>query len=218
MQKDTKATKIGNVVNDNKPSLPSWFYQDCSRENIFENHPEALSNLLNGCRQDVYSALSLYQIHVKYATTLIISLLTVVGVVFSILRVTGVNLAMTRTVEIGAVMLMMVAFFIGLVSLLVIARYYNVYISALLYGAQIHFAAGMSGFYWFERIIETLQKEHIKKQKKKQEINKKKFIFIRTWSWKDSHLWYAAFLAILSFICLIVGIVMWTLAPFSSSL
>ena len=89
MQGDAKDTKIGKNAINNESPLPSWFYEKCSR---FENHPDALSNLLNGCIQSVYSALSLYQIHVKYVTTLIISLLTVVGAIFSIINMTNVRI------------------------------------------------------------------------------------------------------------------------------
>lgn len=211
MQDDTNDTKAKDVINDNELSLPQWFHEECSRKDIFES-PRALSFLLNGVRQDVFSALSLYQVHVKYATTLVISLMTVVGVMFSISEVTKGNSDVIRMVEVGAGILTLVACVISLLSSFVITRYYNVYVSALLYGAQIHFAAGMAGAHWFKRTIDLLHKKY----KKKPDISRANFISNRTWSWNDSHFWYVAFLFILSGVCALTTILMWFVAPLSS--
>jgi len=67
---------------ENKEQLPDWFYADCNISNI-EKDTAAFVNLLNSSRRDFYTALSLYQIPVKYSTTLIVSIITVVGVTFS---------------------------------------------------------------------------------------------------------------------------------------
>ena len=211
MQDNVKNIKGKNVVDDNELSLPTWFHKECSRKDLFED-PTALSGLLNGSRQDIYSALSLYQVHVKYATTLIVSLVTFIGVIFSILKVTGVNPDVMRMVGIITGLLMLVGCFLGLLSAFVITLYYKVYVSSLLYGAQIHFAAGMASFHWFMRLIERLQKEYLKKP----DISRAKFISKRTWSWKDSHLWYVVFLLILSVVCASIASFIMIVAPLSS--
>lgn len=211
MQEDAQNIKGKNVVNDDEFALPPWFHEECSRKDIFEKNPMALSILLNGSRQDVYSALSLYQVHLKFATTIAISMLTIVGAIFSILKGTDMSIDL-RIIEIGIGVFMLVACFISLLSVFVITRYYNVYVSALLYGAQVHFAAKMAGFHWFMRIIGLLHKDYMQKP----DISRAKFISKRTWSGNDSHLWYVVLLSILSGAFVLIAFVMWIFAPLSS--
>ena len=161
MQDNAGNTEAQNVVHDSKFLFPSWFHEGCSREDIFfGRQPVALSHLLNGSRRDMYAALSLYQTHVKYASTVVLSLVTVVAAIFSVLKATNHDVG--RTIEVGAGVLLLVACAIGFLFVFVVTRYYNVYVSALLYAAQIHFAAGMAGFRWFERILEDLHREYAK--------------------------------------------------------
>ena len=70
-----------------------------------------------------------------------------------------------RNIELAGAGLMGVAFLIGFFSLYIIKRYHLLYIATLLYATEVHHAAGIIGFRWFEDMIELLGEEY-KKMKK----------------------------------------------------
>lgn len=192
--------------NQSGNGLPVWFGNSCNIDNV-AGDSQSIVQLLNAVRSEAHSSLSLYQVTVKYATTLILSLITVVGVLFSFVK-SSQNMSPSVLVlaERGGSIVLLIAACIGGVSVLVITRYYNVYVSTLLFAAQLHYAAGLDGYHWFERIIDLLRCAD-------QSITRKEFIGRRTWSKSDSHYWYAVFLGVLSASCLAGSILIWLTHP-----
>ncbi len=214
---NVKDAETGTEAEQTISELPPWFDKGCSRPDIFKSdskNPAALSILLNGVRQDMYTALSLYQVHVKFISTLVISLLTVIGAIFSILKLMEISQPAMRMIEVGTSILLLVAFMIGLLSLIVVTRYYKVYVSALLFAAQMHYEARISGFFWFEKLIELLKKKFLEEGS----ITKEEFIASRTWSRRDTHFWYVIFITLLSIVCVGASIFILINAPFSYNL
>ncbi len=163
--------------------LPNWFRKGCQSDLIFGD-ASALSEYLNGCRQDVYSALSLYQVHVRAVITIMLTLLAALTAIFSLAEgVFGLSSAvLVRTAEVVGAGVLIAVFFVACISHCILGRYYEVYVSALLQATQTHYWAKVAGFWWFERVIEDLRKQP--------DIGKEKYINWRTRSWKDSNRLY----------------------------
>lgn len=196
------------VPSDPQEQLPQWFRDGCDLGKIGTNSV-ALARLLNGSRQDVFSSLSLYQVPVKYASTLVVSIITVVGVVFSFVQSTQFDSPeIVKFVESSGAALLVIASVMGAFSAFVITRYYNVYVSALLFTAQLHCGAKMRGFHWLERLIEFLQDQG-------NDISRQQFISRRTWSRDDSHFWYVVLIVALSVLSLAAAVGIWVVKPIS---
>lgn len=207
MGNDTTSEKESRA-SDSQGDLPQWFREGCHLGNMGED-PVALARLLNGSRQDVFSALSLYQVPVKYVTTLVLSLITVVGVVFSFVKSTQfASPEIVKLVESSGAGLLVIASITGGLSAFVITRYYNVYVSALLFAAQLHCGAGIRSFHWLERLIHLLEDQANK-------ISRQQFISQRTWSRDDSHFWYVVFIVALSVLSMGAAVVIWVVNPIS---
>jgi len=188
--------------------LPQWFHKGCDLRNIGTD-PVALARLLNGSRQDAFSSLSLYQVPVRYVTTLLFSIITVVGVVFSFVMSTGFDSPeIMKFVESSGAGLLVMASLMGAFAAFVITRYYHVYVSALLFAAQLHCGAKIRGHHWLERLIELLQDQG-------NNISRQQFISRRTWSRGDSHFWYVAFIVLLSVLSLAAAVGIWVVKPIS---
>lgn len=186
--------------------LPDWFKDGCYNEKIF-NDGRALSIHLNGHRQDIFSALLLFHTHVKFVITLMLTFITALFAIFSIvLRDTQSNDILIRNIEILGGWILVVLFLIALISHFILLRYYDVYISALIQATQVHYWGKVSGFRWFERIIEDLKDKN---------IDKKKYIDIRRRSLKDSYVYYMAIVWIIGILALLGVIILWVYKPLS---
>lgn len=193
-----------------EPELPSWFSQGCLTEDISKDR-RALSQYLNACRQMIYSAASLYHDHIKYATTVLVSLITAMIAIFSFLKL-EVASGIVRLIELAGAGLMVVAGFIGIFSLYIIIRYHLLYTATLLYATEVHYAVGITGFRWFEDIIERLKKKYTKNKR----IRRKEFIISRSLGLKYGHFWYCILIGVLILLCFLAAFCLWFYAPFSS--
>ena len=194
-----------------KHDLPPWFSQRCLTEDIFKDQ-QALSQYLNGCRQMIFSAASLYHDHIKYATTVLVSLLTATIAIFSFLIQNEVAPDIVRIIELAGAMLMFTAAGIGSLSLYIIIRYHLLYIATLLYATEVHYVVGITGFGWFEDIIELLRDKY----EENEEISREEFIRSRSRSHKYAHLWYCILIGVLIGLCLFAAFYLWCNAPFSN--
>lgn len=195
-----------NITHD----LPPWFSQRCLTEGIFKDQ-QALSQYLNGCRQMIFSAATLYHDHIKYATTVLVSLLTATIAIFSFLIQNEVASGIVRIIELAGAVLMFTAAGIGSLSLYIIIGYPLLYIATLLYATEVHYVVGITGFGWFEDIIERL-----KKKSKNKKISKNRFIISRSFGLKYGHLWYCILIGVLIGLCLFAAFYLWSNAPFSN--
>jgi hypothetical protein len=201
----------GKDAKNTKDKLPSWFTHCCLPKDIsFKD--TALLQYLNTCRQVIYPAASLYHDHIKYVSTVLVALLTAMIAIFSFLKIAGVTPGFVRNIELAGAGLMGVAFLIGVFSLYIIMRYHLLYIATLLYATEVHYAAGIIGFRWFEDMIELLGEEY----KKNEKISREEFIRSRSWGRKYGHFWYCILIGVLISVCLAAGILLLFCAPFSS--
>jgi hypothetical protein len=188
--------------------LPEWFKWGCYSKHIFSD-PRALSAYLNGLRQDVYSALSLFQVHVRSILTIMLALLAALTAIFSLAsRATELDFELLQFVEITGGVILILLFVIAGISHKILARYYGVYVSALLQASQAHYWGDIGGFWWFERIIRSLGN--------REGINKKDYIKERIWSKKDSNFWYVSLVWFLGTLGLASGIFILVCKPLSS--
>ena len=186
-----------------KHDLPPWFSKGCLTEDIFKDQ-QALSQYLNGCRQMIFSAASLYHDHIKYATTVLVSLLTATIAIFSFLIQNEVAPGIVRIIELAGAVLMFTAAGIGSLSLYIIIRYHLLYIATLLYATEVHHAVGITGFGWFKDIIELLGNKYEKNEK----ISREEFIQSRSRSPKYGHFWYLILIVSLTLLCFIAAILL----------
>ncbi|MCK4733678.1 MAG: hypothetical protein KAT65_14585 [Methanophagales archaeon] len=222
MRKNTYSDKKAGVDDRNgkdavniEPKFPSWFSKKCLTDDISET-PQALSQYLNACRQGIYSAASLYHDQIKYTTTVLVALITAMIAIFSFLKVAGVTSSIVRNIELAGAVLMVVAVIIGSFSLKIIGRYHKLYIATLLYATEVHHFVEITGFQWFEEIIEHLRKEYRKNILKNKEISREDFIQSRSRNRKYGHFWYIKLIWCLILLCGAAAILLVFCAPFSS--
>ena len=188
--------------------LPGWFKWGCYSKYIFGD-PRALSEHLNGLRQDMYSALTLFQVHVRSILTIMLTLLAALTAIFSLAsRATELSSELLRFVEITGGVILILLFVIACISHKILTRYYGVYVSALLQASQAHYWADIGGFWWFERIVRSLGN--------RKNINKEDYIRERIWSKKDSNFWYVSLVWFLGILGLAGGIFILVCKPLSS--
>ena len=185
--------------------LPTWFGEGCRNPEIL-GEPRALAIHLSGCRQDVYSALSLYQVHVRGNIAAMLTLGTVITAIFSFIgRSDTINENISELVERMGTALLVLLFPIALLSYRIIRRYYEVYVSALLQSAQEHYWARVAGFWRVEKIIDGLRD--------KTEMTKEQYINQRTQKLKDTFVPYMVFIVDLGLMGLAAGIYLFVESP-----
>jgi len=114
--------------------------------------------------------------------------------------------------------LLTIAAVIGCFSVFVITRYYNVYVSELIAGAQVHFHIGLRSYEWYERLIYELKKANTKHIKQgKGEIHRREFLGQRTRSLNDSHFSYSLIISLIVFVCVAAALWLLFFTPFSST-
>ncbi len=180
--------------------------------------PASIIALLNSAREEVYSALALYQTPVRYVTTLTFSILTVIGLAFSlVLKDADPSISLVKSVEWTTICLLMMTALICLISLRVITRYYELYVSALLYASNLYKATGMEGPYWLERMIVTstriLKAIGVNIANPSGHKLQHSIISRRTWSILDSHFWYSLFFFTIMIICVSSSILIYKYNP-----
>lgn len=111
--------------------------------------------ILNASRSDVFSALELFHAHVKYTISLMLS---VVGGVFAILAFAQRPEAIPMQDEVkilGQATLTLLPF-LGFVSVFITARYYRLYVSAVVFCARLHRKAGVPEHPWLGHLSDKL--------------------------------------------------------------
>lgn len=132
--------------------------------------------------------------------------------IFSFLKIAEVTPGIVRIIELAGAVLMFTAVCIGVLSQRIIGRYHKLYIATLLYATEVHYAVGITGFRWFEDIIELLREKYTKNEK----ISREEFIRSRSRGRKYGHFWYFILIYILILVCGSAGIFLYLCAPFSS--
>lgn len=102
----------------------------------------------------MYSALDLFHTHVRHILSIMFALLTAVFAIlgFTLQDVEGSEENLDSILKIGGAMVLILILPLGAVSILIIGRYYRLYVAALVYAANLHKAEGIDGHQWFREI------------------------------------------------------------------
>lgn len=173
----------------NSQDIPRWL---CWPEEV--DPPE--TSLLNESRKELYEALSLFHSHVKYVIYIMI---TMPAVILAIIRLWPAAQPNMISYVIAAIILVFVLP-IGVVSILVIHKYYQVYVSALVFATRVHIAAGYKQLHpWLERTLKQAQDWKVD--------SSLKFIERRTKSFRDTFMLYSLIIGILAGVSCVSGII-----------
>lgn len=183
MHKDTKFINVD--LNSLEPEdLPDWFKKGCL-DPLLVDSGLAAATYLNGLRQDVYSALSLFQVHVRAVITAMLSMITFLAAALSIFsKLQSGYTVFFVTIAASFILILQLPF--ALYSRSIWKRYYEVYIAALLQATQAHYMANVSGFWWFENTIKSV----VVLKSENPCLTKQQFIMERTKSKRDSYYKY----------------------------
>lgn len=167
---------------------------------VFPNDQEAVSHFLSSTRQEMYHALELFHNHVKYTISLMFTLLTAVFAIFSITGNRGVQTLgpNPQLFQVIAGIILVLLFPLGIISILIIGRYYKLYVGALVFATEAHESVGMVHL-WFRELTDS--KEQLGKN-----YSEDKFVRQRTYGWPHSWILYSILIALISVLGLFVGI------------
>ncbi|UCD13185.1 MAG: hypothetical protein JSW60_06395 [Thermoplasmatales archaeon] len=155
-------------------------------------------NFLNESRKDMFEALSLFHSHVKYVIYIMASIPTALLIIMRLWP----SAQSDQTMNLIAGIILVFVPVVGFVSIVVILRYYEVYVSALVFATRAHNALGYSQAHpWMERTIKQAQDWS-------SVDNSHSFLRKRAKSLKDSFALYTIIISLLSLASLIAGIVL----------
>lgn len=166
------------------------------------SNDEAKSAFLSCTRQEMYQALSLFHSHVVYTLSVMFTLLTAVLAIFGFSGNALQNFGATQGIVkwIGGVILVLI-FPLGAVSIIIIGRYYKLYVAALIFSAEAHESEGIANHAWFEdldKYRKSLGENHSKAQ----------LVRSRTYAWPHSWILYSILIGLISLAGLILGILL----------
>jgi hypothetical protein len=172
---------------------------------------QATGNFLTAARTEMYTSLSLFQDHVKHLLSLMFTVLTATLAILGFIIEGKLPSAFDPTVVVllgGSILLLM--FLLGNISTIIISRYYRLYVSTLLYAADLHESRGLGSHVWFQ----DLTKERSESESPGDCVKK------RAYGWPHSWRLYAILIWILSNVSLISGalVILWALHLLSALL
>lgn len=167
--------------------------------------PDALarSQFLNSTRSEMYSCLELFYSHVKGVVSLMLGLVTAVAALVGLLsHVDGGHSSQLVTIsKIGAITVLMLMLPFAIISSIILARYYRLYVAALLYAADLHRAEGITGHYWLDEIERYRTKLGV------DAANNDIVIKYRTYSWPHTWSLYTALLISIAIAGFVFGLI-----------
>ena len=160
---------------------------------------ETKNALLTSSREEMYTALSLFYSHVKHSMSLMFAVITAVFAVLGVMGSGEANIiASTLPITTLAGAVLLVLFPVSIITSIIISRYYRLYVSALIFSAELHEEAGLGFHGWFEQINDYRNKEGSEPRKS--------LIDRRTYGWRHSWFLYSVLLWITGIVGLTVGI------------
>lgn len=162
------------------------------------NGKEPTDDFLEACRKEMYTALSLFHSHVKYVIYIMV---TMPAAILAIMRFWPSERPHPVLYLIAASILIVILP-VARISTHIIQKYYEVYVSALVFATRAHIAAGyQEGHPWLERTIKQAYDW-------RQDVNNAfEFLQKRTTNPEDSFDYYRRIINILSIACFVFGIV-----------
>jgi hypothetical protein len=105
-------------------------------------------------RKEMYKALELYYTHVKYVITIMFSFLTALFAILGLSQKLGSDVFPLETIRVVVSVALITLFPLALLAILIILRYYEVYVSSLIFALRVHLGANMvSAHPWLVRTL-----------------------------------------------------------------
>ena len=173
------------------------------RKPIFHDD-QAIGNFLTAARAEMYDALRLFQDHVKHLLSLMFTVLTAIFAILGFIIKGELPPGFDPTIVAllgGSILVLM--FFLGNISTIIISRYYRLYVSALIFAADLHESMGLPSHRWFLDLTEERSSPD----------SPGRFVNNRAYGWPHSWRLYAILIWVLSNASLIGGalIILWAL-------
>jgi len=171
-------------------------------KSVFPNSEEAVSDFLASTREEMFNALELFHNHVKYTVSLMFSLLTAVFATFGFSGSSNLqNMGISRELfQLIASAILFLLFPLSIISILIIGRYYKLYVSALVFAAEAHKSVGLGDNHlWFREIYKH-------KQRLGKHFSEDKLIAQRTYGWLHSWILYSILIGIIGLVGIFTGI------------
>ena len=162
---------------------------------------QARSNFLSSARQEMYNALALFHAHVRHTLSLMFAIMAIIfGISGLGPGLTGAEQQMLGEFRLIGGIVLSLLLPLGIVSIFIIARYYKLYVAALVYAAELHESVSLASHVWFEDIRNKLKSLS-------DDEAKQKLVRERTYGWPHSWILYSLLIAILSTASLVSGII-----------
>lgn len=160
--------------------------------------PTSNDKLLKESREEMYNALSLFHTHVR---SVIYIMLSVPAVIVIFLRFWNTEDPNPLFYLLAGIFLVAM-FFIGILAIFIINKYYKVYVSALIFTTRLHVAAGIWEIHtWLYRTVKQANNwDDVK--------DADKFLKKRTRSITDTFSMYASIIVVISLASLACGIIL----------
>ena len=139
---------------------------------------------LNSTRSEMYDCLGLYYSHVRGVVSLMLGLVTGIAAIVGLAsHVNGRNATELVTIsKIGAVSVLMLMPPFAAISSIILARYYRLYVAALVFSADLHRNEGISGHSWFDEIEKCRDSLGTARADNELVIRKRTYSFPHSWS------------------------------------
>ena len=126
-----------------------WFSAEVEQLRIsLEKHPDRDQSLLNASRQEMYDCLSTFFVQVRFlfsiATGIILASTAIIGFALD----EGAESAPTLKITCGVIMLLLVPW--RWLAIGILHPVYQLYVSSIVYSAQLHEAEGFATHWWFD--------------------------------------------------------------------
>jgi hypothetical protein len=182
-----------------------------SKQNPIFHDDQAVGNFLTAARTEMYDSLRLFQEHVKHLLSLMFTVLTAVFAILGfIIKVEDPPVLDPAAVALLGGSILILMFFLGNISTIIISRYYRLYVSALVYAADLHEQMGLGSHVWFQDLT----------TKRSRSESLPDFVNKRAYGWPHSWILYAILIWALSNASLICGalVLLWALHLLSALL
>ncbi|TET65351.1 hypothetical protein E3J49_01920 [Candidatus Bathyarchaeota archaeon] len=173
----------------------------------WQGEVEKNDELLKSSRTEMFKALELFHNHVKYVISIMTSVPTVIFTVLALLRFVEFPYINPNTfLLIGAIILIAIVP-INVWAIRIIKRYYEVYVSALIFATIVHSSTKDKHHRAHPWLARTVRQAHKYTQEKGVD-NIDRFVQVRTNSFKDSFISYTIIICIITGASLLIGLIL----------
>jgi hypothetical protein len=162
---------------------------------------DARGQFLSSTRREMYDSLALFHTHVKGVVSFMLGLVTAVLGIVSLVVSRNPSPMMSVVGNAAPVILVLLLPF-SIVSVLVIGRYYKLYVAALVYAARLHEEEGLGDHFWFVEVNEL-------RQRLGSGTTDDKVVRVRTRGWPHSLALYSTLILVLGVVSAAIAATIW---------